>query len=349
MARPYPAPLRERLLATAVAGEATAAGLAGLSAELATVFARAAVASIRKAGFVAGDIDAVASHGQTVAHLPGRPTTTVQIAEPSIIAEGTGVTVVSDFRAADTAAGGQGAPLVPWVHRLMFAGGRRKLAVVNVGGMANVTVLEAGAGIKGGDSGPGNVLIDEAVACLTRGKRKMDRGGRMAAGHSPDERLVARVLAAPFFRARALRSTGREDFGPPLLERVLGEGRRRRLADGVVLASLAMATARSIARACRRFSGGQLDEVLVCGGGALNRTLLAMLESELAGPRVRTTAARGMDPRFVEATAFAVLGYLALRGIPANVTGITGAAGPRVLGKISPGPNYTGTKLSGLL
>ena len=348
LTRPYPPRLHQRLLKAAEAGEYTAADLARLSADVARVLARAASSVIRAAGLVAGDIDAVASHGQTIAHLPGPRTTTVQVGEPAVIAESTGITVVSDFRAADTAAGGQGAPLVPWAHHLMFAERSRNLAVVNVGGMANVTVLEAGRGpdrVTGGDSGPGNLLIDAAVVRMTGGRRSMDRGGRMAAGYRPDDRLVASVLESPFFRARGRRSTGREDFGRPMVERLLSAARRHRLGDGVVLASLVMASARSIAMDCRRFSQQTLDEVLVCGGGALNRTLMAMLGSELDGPEVKTTAERGIDPRFVEADAFAVLGHLALKGLPANVAGITGAAGARVLGKISPGPNYLGTRL----
>lgn len=347
-ARAYPARLRERLMGAAEAGPMTAGQLASLSVELGELFARTATAAIRKAKLDVADIDAIASHGQTIAHLPARRTTTVQIGEPSIIAERVGVTVVSDFRVADTAAGGQGAPLVPWVHDVMFARRGRRVAVVNIGGMANVTILEPGRSahpIKGGDSGPGNALIDGAVERLSGGGRRMDRGGRMAAGHNPDPRLVATVLDSPFFRTRGRRSTGREDFGRGMVERVLGQAKRRRLADGVVVASLAMASARSIARTCLRFSEGPVDEVLVCGGGALNQTLMAMLAAELGGVSVATTDIRGFDPFFVEAGAFAVLGHLALRGVAGNVGSITGAAGPRVLGKISPGANYRSTRL----
>ncbi|RMF19946.1 MAG: anhydro-N-acetylmuramic acid kinase, partial [Deltaproteobacteria bacterium] len=281
---------------------------------------------------------------QTIAHRPGRRTITVQIGEPAVIAERTGLTTIADFRLADVAAGGQGAPLVPIVHHALFASTAATRAIVNVGGIANATILPAGASadrIAASDCGPGNVLIDECVAVLSGGKRRMDRGGRMAAAGCVDERLVRRVLAAPFFRRRLPASTGREDFGRPTAVRLCKEAARRGIDDRSLIASVTMATARSIARSCRKLAGAAgFSELYLCGGGACNPTLRAMLAAELAGVHVGTTDELGVDPAFLEAQAFAMLGWMALEGRAGNVPAATGAAGPRVLGKIIPGRNY---------
>jgi len=341
----YPRALRAELLEVAAGRALAPADLGRLSVRVGERFAAAALRLLREAGVPPGEVDAVASHGQTVAHRPGRPTVTVQIGAPAVIAERCGVTVVADFRAADAAAGGEGAPLVPLVHALLFAHPRRERAIVNVGGIANATILRPGtAEPLASDTGPGNAVIDACCELLGRGR--MDRGGRLAERGRVDRGLAGIVLASPFFRRRLPASTGREDFGRPLAERVVAEARRRRLDDAAVVASVTWATAHAIVRSCRALAGSVPGELYLCGGGALNPALRRMLAAEAPGVRVGTTAELGLDPRFVEAVAFAVLGWLALEGRPGNVPGVTGARGPRVLGTIVPGRNYRGVRLA---
>ncbi len=339
---PYPSRLRDRLLEAARGEKSTAAELAELSARVGKCFADAANAIMRGSR----GADVIASHGQTIAHRPGLRTLTVQIGEPAVIAERTGLTTIADFRLADVAAGGQGAPLVPVVHHALFTSRQVRRAIVNIGGIANATILPAQATldeITASDCGPGNVLIDECVSILSKGKHRMDRGGRLAAKGRIDEGLLRRVLSAPFFRRRLPASTGREDFGRRLAAELCEDARCRGIDARAVVASATLATVRAIVRSCRKLSGAEgFDELYVCGGGARNPTLLAMLDAELPGVRVATTSELGVDPAFLEAQAFAILGWLTLVGKPGNIPAATGAAGPRVLGKIVPGRNYRG-------
>ena len=346
--RSYPKALRRDLLAVASGDSVTALRLAELSARTASAFAVAARAVARGAGVAGTAVDLVASHGQTIAHRPGKPACSLQIGDAALIAERMGVTTVGDFRAADIAAGGEGAPLAPMAHYFLFADRRRTRAVQNLGGIGNVTWLPAGAdpsAIRGSDTGPANILIDACMELISEGNRSFDRGGAMASRGSADEALVREVLRQPFFRRRVPASTGREEFGRPLARRLLSMARRRRLSDAALLASVTRATARSVARCYRRLSNVPPDEVWICGGGTKNRTLMRMLGEELGGSSLATTAELGVEPQHVEAVAFAVLGYLAVAGTPGNVCAATGARGPRVLGKIVPGGNYCRTQL----
>ncbi len=347
--RTYPPALRQTLLASAAGAVSSPGDLARLSLRVAKVFAAAAGDAVAKSGLELGDVDAIASHGQTIAHHPGKPTLTVQIGEAAVIAELTAVTTIYDFRSADTAAGGEGAPLVPYVHHLLCSDGQRSRAIQNIGGMGNVSFLDAGGDLSevcGSDTGPGNVLIDECVAVLSQGRRSLDRGGRMAARGRVDERLVSRVLESPFFRRHLPASTGREDFGVALARELVGLGRRYRLDDFSIVASATMATARSISHSYRRMGRESVDEVFVCGGGANNPTLLGMIAAQLSGSRVATTAELGLDPGYLEAEAFALLGWLTIHAVAANVPAVTRASGTRVLGKIAPGKNFRGLCLA---
>jgi len=345
---PYPRTLRKHLLAAASGDRSTALHFAELSLRTASVFASAACKVAGRGGIEPTAVDLLASHGQTIAHRPGKPACSLQIGEAALIAERTGITTVADFRAADVAAGGEGAPLSPMAHYLLFADRRRTRAVQNLGGIGNVTWLPAGADradVRGSDTGPANILIDACAELLSGGTRRMDRGGSIARKGSADEALVNEILRQPFFRRRLPASTGREEFGLPLARRLTKMGRRRNLSDAAILASVTRATARSVARSYKRLSKLPPDEVWVCGGGAKNRTLMEMLGKDLDGPSVATTADLGIDPDYVEAVAFAVLGYLTVVGEPGNVVGATGACGPRVLGKIVPGRNYRRVQL----
>ena len=329
----------------------TPADLCRLHAALGEWFAAAALAACDAAGVAVGDVELIGSHGQTIWHIPragGMRGATLQFGDPATIAERTGIAVVSDFRSRDVAAGGQGAPLVPWQDRVLFSLPDRRRVLVNIGGIANLTWLPPKGDptpLVAFDTGPGNILIDAAVELATGGRETFDRDGRWAARGRLDERLAAEVLAHPFFQQPPPKSTGREVFGRPYLEAIV---RRRAPADEQawpdLVATITAVTARSVADAIRRWVLARgVDEVVVSGGGARNPTLLAMLGDALGetgrGLPVLTGEALGIDPDAKEALAFAALAWAYSRGIPGNVPEATGARGPRVLGSYTPGPS----------
>ncbi|MBV9774115.1 MAG: anhydro-N-acetylmuramic acid kinase, partial [Gemmatimonadetes bacterium] len=288
--------------------------------------------------------------GQTVWHRPpgdGRRGATLQLGDPATIAERTGCDVVADFRTRDMAAGGHGAPLVPWVDQLLFALPDGARALQNIGGIGNVTWVPP-RGSAGGtfafDTGPGNALMDAAVEIATGGRLTFDRDGRLAAQGRVDEALLADLLRHPYFAAEPPKSTGREEFGRPfvqrLVEAVQPEGDRDWLD---LVATLTELTARSIADAYRRWLVPRgVDEVVVSGGGARNPTLVRRIQALLDPLKVSDGEVLGVDPEAKEAVAFAVLAWAHLRGIPANVPAATGASGPRVLGSLTPGARASG-------
>jgi anhydro-N-acetylmuramic acid kinase len=340
---PYDEARREAIHAAILAGSADA--LCGIHAELGEWFAEAVLRVLGEAGVAPETVDAVGSHGQTIWHRPpseGRRGATLQLGDPATIAERTGIAVVSDFRSRDVAAGGQGAPLVPWVDRALFASDDRVRALQNVGGIANVTrVPPRGSAepVFAFDTGPGNALIDAVVELATDGRLGYDRDGRLAAQGAVDEALLADLLRHPYFAAQPPKSTGREEFGRPfvarLVEAVRPEGDRDWLE---LVATLTELTARTIADAYRRWLVPRgVDEVVVTGGGARNPTLMGRIRALLDPLPVLDGASVGIDPDGKEAVAFALLAWAHLRGIPANGPEATGAAGPRVLGSYTPG------------
>lgn len=299
--------------------------------------ADAAVAVLAEAGVPRHEVRAVASHGQTVWHDP--PRATWQIGEPAVIAERTGVDVVSDFRVRDVAAGGQGAPLVPIADALLFAGADWR-ALQNVGGMGNVTIVPPGGaldGVRAFDTGPGVAVIDGAVRALYRGAR-YDHGGAFARRGTVLDDVVALLLADPYFAAEPPKSTGREWFGAAYVERLIGLCRDANpdVTPADVVATATALTARSIADAYRRFMPEPAAEVLVSGGGARNDTLMAALAQALAPRPVRRFSDVFFDDEAKEAVAFALLAHLFLERRAGNVPRATGAAGPRLLGKLTP-------------
>jgi anhydro-N-acetylmuramic acid kinase len=305
---------------------------------LGEAFAAAGAAALAAVGVQA---DLVASHGQTVWHqvTEGRVTSTLQLGEPSTIAERLGATVVADFRPRDVAAGGQGAPLASYPDALLFADGRLTRAVQNLGGIGNVTYLPpAGtpADALAFDTGPANALIDHAVWRLTDGAVRFDADGAMAAGGKVDRTLLAELLANPYFALPPPKSTGRELFGAQMVEPLLARG----LAPDDLVATLTMLTVESIADSYRRFLPCQPDEVVLGGGGARNPTLRRWLAAALAPARLRDHDDFGLPSAGREAVYFAVLGYQAFHGRPNTVPACTGARHPVVMGKIVPGRNY---------
>jgi anhydro-N-acetylmuramic acid kinase len=263
-----------------------------------------------------------------VRHRP-REGYTLQLVNGARLAEQTGITIVCDFRSRDVAAGGEGAPLVPAFHRAVFGATRRSRVIVNVGGIANVTLLPARGAVTGFDCGPGNCLLDAWVQ--EKRRRPYDAQGSWAAGGRVVPRLLRKLLAHPFFRRRPPKSTGREEFNLQWVKRQLSGSER--VAD--VQATLVELTALAIARAVKTHAAGA-REIYVCGGGARNRFLLSRITRLVPGRRVATTAALGIEPEHVEALAFAWLARQALMSRPGNLPAVTGARGPRVLGAIYP-------------
>ena len=345
--RPYPAAVRRGIFRLFRPEMSRIDDLCHLNFVIGELFAAALVGLCRKRAIPLESIDLIGSHGQTVYHIPrgrrfgGRLVrSTLQIGEPCVIAERTGITTVADFRPRDVAAGGQGAPLVPYADYFLFHDDRRSRAVQNIGGIANVTYLPAGGGIESVmafDTGPGNMIIDRLAQRVTSGKQSYDAGGRLAARGTVDERLMGELLGHPYLARRPPKSTGREMFGTPFADALLARARRRGIAPLDILATGTAFTASSIAGAYRRHLPGPVDEVILCGGGARNRTLVRMLREALAPAKVLRTDRLGIDADAKEAVSFAILAYETIRGAPANVPAATGAAKPVVLGKIVPG------------
>ena len=344
---PHPPALRRQIFGLFDPGKARIDDLCHLNFVLGEAFAAALVRLARRSGVGLESIDLVGSHGQTVYHIPegrrsGRKVvrSTLQIGEPSIIAERTGITTVADFRPRDVAAGGEGAPLVPFADYILFGDQRRTRAVQNIGGIANVTYLPAVGGpesVLAFDTGPGNMMIDRIAWHATRGKAGYDKDGRLAARGLINERLLAELMRHPYLARRPPKSTGREVFGVQLTDALWHRARKRGVAPRDILATVTALTARSIAEAYRRFLPAMPEEVILCGGGAENPTLLRMLRRELLPARVARMDEFGLDPRAKEAVSFAILAYATVEGIPNNVPSATGARRAVVLGKVVPG------------
>lgn len=300
--------------------------------DVAEWFAAAARAAIEKAGSPA-EIDLIASHGQTIWHIPGH--STMQIGEAAVIAERTGLPVVSNFRARDMAAGGQGAPLVSYLDYLLFRDPARSRAAQNLGGIGNVTWIPANSApgdVISFDTGPANMLID-GVAKLTSG-RPRDDGGQIASRGRAHDRLLAELLADAYYGQPPPKTTGREKFGDAYARQIVDRGRSLKIKDEDLLATVTMLTARTIAEAYRRFLG-RIDEVILSGGGVHNKTLVRMIGTELAPAQVRISSEHGLDADFKEAAAFAVFGALTAWGEPSNLPAATGARRPVILGDIT--------------
>lgn len=319
--------------------------LAQLHADLGEWLADAALSLCRSAGVDPAEVDAVGSHGQTVWHHPPDEGSsrghTLQLGDPATIAERTGIRVVSDFRSRDMAAGGEGAPLVPWVDRLLFSADRVRV-LQNIGGMANATRVPARGSdeaIVAFDTGPGNAIIDAAMELATDGARRYDANGEWALRGRVDGALLEELLADPYFRRPPPKSTGRERFGRDYVARlVAARAPGDRDAWAGLVATLTALVARSIADAVSRWAApGQAGEMVVTGGGAENPVLMKWLGAELAPVPVHHGSVLDIDPAAKEAIAFAVLAWAHLTGRPANIPAVTGAAGPRVLGSLTPG------------
>jgi anhydro-N-acetylmuramic acid kinase len=331
------APAQRDRLKAAMQG-ATAREYCRLAVDFGGWLADAAVQVLAEAGVPRADVRAIGSHGQTLWHEPGH--STWQLDAPAVIAERTGLPVVSDFRVRDVAAGGQGAPLVPIADVLLFAGHDWR-ALQNIGGIGNVTIVPPDgtlSSVRAFDTGPGNVVIDAVVRRLDS-SRRFDEDGRIAASGEVIAPVIDELLAHPYFAAEPPKSTGRELFDDAYVMRFIERCRAVKpdARDADVVATATALTARSIADAYRRFMPEPVTEVLVSGGGSKNATLRRMIAELVAPMTVRTFDERFFDAEAKEAVAFALLALLHLESRPGNVPTATGARGPRVLGKLTPG------------
>ncbi len=337
---PYPPRVRRAVLASCDARRISTAEISQLNFLVGELFARALLQTCRRAGIQPRSLDLVGSHGQTIYHQGRRGdchgfrvASTLQIGEPSVIAGLTGVTTVADFRPADMAAGGEGAPLVPYLDYLLYRHRRRTRAALNIGGIANVTVIPAAARperVLAFDTGPGNMVVDALVERFSRGRMRLDRDGRWAARGRVHEKLLARLLRAPFFRRRPPKTAGREQYGREFVAALL----RERLPRADLLATATALTADSIASALDRFSPRPVEELVVSGGGAHNLFMMGRLESRLPGVRFLKADDFGIPGDAKEAVLFALLAYETYHRWPASVPSATGARHPAVLGKV---------------
>lgn len=343
---PFSAQEREALLRLFLPS-AGAEALCRANVALAELFARSAGVVADQCGLGIGAFHAIGCHGQTVWHAPVTApfaqlsvAGTLQIGEPAVLAARTGLPVVSNFRSADVAAGGQGAPLVPMVDLILFTDGTRARAIQNLGGMGNVTYLPPKASpssVLAFDTGPANLLIDAVARRATAGALQCDQDGRLALAGRTDPQMLDRLMQHPFIRRAPPKSSGREEFGEILFEELWQESQRRGLSPTDLAATLTQFTVESIADAYRRFLP-HVDQVVLSGGGRFNPALVRGLTGALAQAEVVAHEAMGIGADAKEALAFAVLADRTLQGLPGNLPSVTGASRSVVLGSITPPP-----------
>jgi len=332
--RSYTPAQRTRL--TAALGGGTPSEYCRLNFELGGWLADAAIEVMAEAGVARDEISAIASHGQTIWHEPGH--STWQTGEAAVIAERTGVDVISDFRVRDVAAGGQGAPLVPIADAMLFSSQTEWRGLQNLGGIGNVTVVPprgAIEGVRAFDTGPGVAVIDGVTRAI-RPELAYDVDGKLALAGKPNTRVVSELMNHPYFSSPPPKSTGRELFNSDYVQKLIANTRALGASDEDVIATAVQLTAESVADAYRRFIAEPVREVLVSGGGAKNPALFAAIEKAAAPISIRHFDDVFFDGEAKEAVAFALLGYLHVTQRPGNVPSATGARGPRVLGKRTP-------------
>lgn len=339
---PYGEDVRRALLAVSNC-EAHTREIARLHFLLPELYAEAFELACREAGVAKERVELIGCHGQTIFHegtavevLGRKVASTLQIGDGSVLAERTGVPVVSDFRTRDMAAGGKGAPLVPFVDYLLFRSDGRARVAVNIGGIANITVIPAGADperVVAFDTGPGNMVIDQLVARLSGGKTTFDRDGAWAAQGSADPELLEELLSDPYYSQQPPKTAGREQYGAAFVDGLMARG----LAPEDLLATATHLTAATIAEGIYQFGEAEETEpeVIVSGGGVHNATLMALLRAELGELEVISSDELGLDPDAKEAVAFAILARETWLGRPGNLPSATGARRAVVLGKIS--------------
>ena len=337
---PYPRDVREAILGISNASTHTSR-ISQMNFLLGKLFGDAVVGACRRSNIPLEKLDLIGSHGQTIYHqgsasklLGHEIASTLQIGEPAVIAERTGVRVVADFRTADMAAGGEGAPLVPYVDYLLFRDQRLGRVALNIGGIANLSAIPAAAGpeqVVAFDTGPGNMLIDALISLASGGTKEFDEDGKLAASGTVNRPLLAELMELPYLRQKPPKSVGREQFGTDFVADLLKKG----LDPPDLVAAVTAFTAASIAHAIQRFVAPvmKIDQVIVSGGGAHNPLIMSGLKDLLPGTEILTSNEFGIDPDAKEAIAFAVLAYESYHRRPANLPSATGARRSCVLGK----------------
>ncbi|MBF0095718.1 MAG: anhydro-N-acetylmuramic acid kinase [Magnetococcales bacterium] len=331
---PYPMEIRQHVLSLYEPAAEELDRMGRLDHELGRLFAQAALEVIRRGGLTPDQVQVIGSHGQTVRHRP--PHFTLQIGNPFVIAATTGITTVANFRPADMARQGEGAPLTPLFHQALFAQPGKRVAVVNLGGIANLTALPANPeeALLAGDTGPANTLLDLLAELTSHGAQTHDRDGAQAARGTVDQRALEWLLSDPFFSRPFPKSTGRELFGLPFLHRFLQIFPQLSQADS--FATLCELTVVSVAMACRKLLAPAPHQVVLCGGGVKNLHLANRLQLALPESEIVDSAALGVDVDTLEAQAFAWFAVRTLRNLPSSMPGATGAKQPAVLGAIHP-------------
>lgn len=323
---PYPVKTREAILRISNA-VAHVAEVSRLHFHLAELYAKA----LGKCGVPLASIDLIGSHGQTIFH---ERATTLQIGSGSVLAERTGKPVVSNFRQRDMAAGGRGAPLVPYVDYLLYRDKRLGRVALNIGGIANLTAIPANGAPEDAiafDTGPGNMVIDQLVAIMTRGRDTYDRGGRIAAAGRVDRGLLDTLLRRRFYRERPPKTAGREEYGREFVSELLATGLRKQ----DLIATATALTPATVAQGILRFVKHRVDELVVSGGGVHNSTMMGYLQAFLPEVRLRTSAEFGVHPDAKEAVAFAVLAHETWHRRPSNLPSATGAKRAVILGQVA--------------
>ncbi|HEV2288088.1 MAG TPA: anhydro-N-acetylmuramic acid kinase [Candidatus Acidoferrales bacterium] len=343
---PYPAAVREAVLRVSSGAPTTTREISQLNFRLGELFAAAALRACHRFRISPRSVALIGSHGQTIFHqgapgafLGARVSSTLQIGEPAIIAERTGITAIADFRPADIAAGGQGAPLVPFVDYLLYRHPHRGRVALNIGGIANVTAIPAGArpqDVFAFDTGPGNMILDALAAHFTRGRLHFDRDSQLARTGRLLPGFLKQWLAHPFFSKRPPKTAGREEFGAIYVEKLLSAAKRNHIRSADLLHTATVFTAASIAQAFKRFifPRTHVRQLIVSGGGARNPLLIAYLCALLPSLKIIPAEALGVPGDAKEAYAFAVLAYEAWRQNANNLPSATGAQHSAILGKI---------------
>lgn len=344
---PFPSGVPERILALCHPDTGRVDDICEMNFYIGHLFAEAAKHILRKSGMSANDIDLIGSHGQTIHHLPkdtntnhnvSRYPSTLQIGEPAVIAHETGIPTIADFRVADMAAGGQGAPLVSYPDYLLFHNTEKTVGLLNIGGISNLTVLPVNGGfdsVCAADTGPGNMCIDAVVSEITEGAERYDKNGTRAAQGIPHHPLVNEWLKHPFFQLSPPKTTGREMFGHTYAMECLAACREHKLSDNDCIATLTELTVQTIAGYITRFVTEQnlIDTLYVSGGGVHNQTIMRRLSELLANTAVKSVDNSGISADAKEAIAFAILANETLQGNAGNLPSATGASVRKILGK----------------
>lgn len=341
---PYPNEVREKIFELFDPETGTVDKICTMNFILGKIFAQAALKIAEECGFPIGDVDFIASHGQTIHHMPRKirianyeSKSTLQIGEPSVIAEETGVLTIADFRPKDVAAGGEGAPISAYADYIIFRSSKASRAIQNIGGIANVTYIPKSADLSeviAFDTGPGNMLIDAMVKRVTDGKMKYDFNGKLAAKGRISEELLSWLMNHPYIHRKPPKTTGREEFGEKFAEKVFEKAAELGVKGEDLIATVTMYTAKTIAESYRRFLPTMPDEVIVGGGGSYNKTLMKMLKEEIEEAKIMTHEDFGIPAQAKEPLVMVILANEVIHGHFNNIPSATGASRKVIMGKI---------------